>query len=224
MNRFMVKKLVQKDWYVIRYPVIGCAILAFVGLVLGLHGNGIAIVMSGVFLMISLILLMPAIVFTCIVIERKEQNLVFIMSLPVSNVEYTAAKVVLSLGLYFLFWLFVYAGTVSVLYIRLDISNSILPYLTLLFGEILMFYCLLFATAIVSQAESWTTAVMIFGNIVMSCTPGLAPANAGIRASLEASAPLWNGTILGVISFEVLVIIITISVMLYMQLKKKDFL
>ena len=224
MNKFMVGKLIQKDWHVIKLQVAGCGVLGFTGLLLGLLGNGIAIVISGVLLMISLILLMASIVFNSIVIERKEQNVVFLMSLPVSNTEYTVAKIVMSMGVYFLFWLVLYTGTVGVLLVRIDFTNSILPYMTVLFGEILMFYCLLFATAIVSQSEPWTTGVMIFSNIVMSCTPGLAPAYAGMRESLQAQAPLWNGTIVGSLGFELLVILVTIPLMYYLQLRKKDIL
>lgn len=224
MNRFMVKKLIQKDWYLCKPGLYGCLILGFAGLAMYLLGTYRLVFLGLVALDIAVIMLMYALIFAIVIFERKDQTLAFIMSLPVSNLEYTVAKSLIGLGGYFFPWLLIYAGTIAVFLIRIDIGNSIIPYFTMLYGGALMFYCLGFTISLVTESEPLTNIVLGLGNVVIQISITMGTTFEGLAESLRSPTMFWNGSILTILAIELVVIILSIVALFYFQLRKKDFL
>jgi len=83
MNYAMVKRLIVKDWYLQRWPIVA----SLVGIVATL-----GIISTGGLIMVIISIGAQMAVAT-IVTERKEQTLAFVMSLPISYREYTACKI-----------------------------------------------------------------------------------------------------------------------------------
>ena len=224
MNSFMVKKLIQKDWFAIRYSVYGCTLLGVIGLFMFLLGGFYGMYLGAVALDIAIIVLMTAIVIPVVILERKTQTLAFLLSLPISNLEFTLAKSLVCLGVYFFTWLLLYVAAIVVLLIRIDIASNLIPYFTVLYGAALMFYCLVFTVAIVTDSNLWTMIVFSLSNIIIQVSIGLGRTAAGIQESVKSPTMLWNGTIIGMLEFELIVIVLSLPTMLFLQLRKKDFL
>src|SRR5260221_10425883 len=115
MSTTIVKQLVFKDWYLQRWPVAGyLAASAVALLLLGTGGSGSFY--AGMILL-STILTAGGVQLwlSTIINEGTLQTLPFIMTLPVSNHEYTAAKMTANLTMFLLPWTALTAGTLVVL-------------------------------------------------------------------------------------------------------------
>jgi hypothetical protein len=224
MNSFMIKKLVQKDWFLSRYPVYMCLVLGYGGLISFLLGGFYGAYLGAVALDIAAVMLMFILPLGIVTMERKEQTLVFLMSLPISNLEYTVAKTLSCLGVYILTWSLLYIGAIAMLMIRIDIGNTIIPYFTFLFVGVLMFYALCFAIAMVTESEAITSTALAVSNVTIQVSIGLGMTFAGIRESLSSPTILWNTPIVTGLIIEVTVAVLSLAAMFYFQLRKKDFL
>src|SRR5262245_25409658 len=110
MNYMLVRRLMVKDWYMARAPLVGVAVGGAVsmGLMNLPREMGFIGIVSA---LISVVMLSNLIPQLTIINERKQQNLAFIMSLPITPFEYTFAKVLGNLSAFLLLWL-VIVGTV----------------------------------------------------------------------------------------------------------------
>ena len=93
MNRSLVLRLIVKDWYLSRATL--ALIAAVGGLSVGVpqwRGGmiGFSAILAALITTVFLSILLPM---NTIVNERKRQNLPFVMSLPISPMEYTTAKI-----------------------------------------------------------------------------------------------------------------------------------
>lgn len=224
MNNFMIKKLIQKDWHLCKPGLFGCLILGIAGLVMYLLGSFRVTFLGIVALDIAVIMMMYALVFAVVIFERKDQTLAFLMSLPVSNLEYTLAKSLIGLGCYFIAWLLLYIGAVGVLQIRIDIGNTIIPYFTILYCAALMFYCLGFTIAMVTESEPLTNIVLALGNVTIQISITMGMTFEALAESVRSPTILWNGPVLTILAIEGTVIVLSIAALFHFQLRKKDFL
>ena len=224
MNNLMIKRLIQKDWYLSRNGVYGCLVIGYGGLISFLLGGFYGVYLGAVALDIAVVMLMFFQINAIVVFERRDQTMAFLMSLPISNLEFTVGKALVGLGSYFLTWLLLYVSAIAVLLIRIDLSNSIIPYFTLLYMGALMFYCLSFAIAMVTESEPLANATAAASNVVIQVSIGLGMTYSGFQESLKSPTILWNTPILAVISIETAVAVLSIAAMFYFQLRKKDFL
>src|ERR1700761_5227502 len=93
MNGSVIRRLILNDWRLNRL-LISLAIAIGIGaLVLVRYGGETARLLGAVWFFVALIVLGSMLPSTAIVNERKKQTLAFIMSLPVSAVQYTTAKI-----------------------------------------------------------------------------------------------------------------------------------
>ena len=225
MNSLMIKKLIQKDWHMSRFNVYGCLTIGYIGLISYLLGGFYGVYLGAVALDIAVVMLMFFHVFAIVIFERKDQTLPFIMSLPVSNLEYTMAKTLSGVGSYFLAWLLLYVSAIAVLLLRIDLNGSVLiPYFTMLYSGVLMFYCIGFAVAMVSESEPAANIVLAIGNVVIQVSIGLGMTFEGYRESVRSPTILWNFPVLTTLSIELVVIVLCIAAMFFLQLRKKDLL
>lgn len=224
MNNLLIKKLVQKDWYLSRPGVYGCLLLGFGGLVGYLLGGFYGVYLGAIALDIAVVMLMFLQVNAIVIFEHKEQTLAFLLSLPVSNLEFTVGKALIGLGSYFFAWLLLYVSAVAVLTIRIDLGNTIIPYFTMLYVGVLMFYCLSFAVAMVTESEALANAALAAGNVIIQVSIGLGMTFSVFQESIKSPTILWNAPVLTALLIEIGVIVLSIAAMFYFQLSKKDFL
>ena len=225
MNSFMIRKLMQKDWYMCRSGIYVSMMIGIAGLIAILLGTGIVFFIGAILLDLALVLPMMSITFPVMVNERKDQTLSFVMSLPIGNREYAVSKILLSVSCYFITWLLLYSGAIAALIIRIDISNSIIPYFTMLCGETLMFFCILLTAAILYESELITGIVFGISNIIIQCSVSMGTLfSEKMRESVMSPTMLWNEPIVTIIAIEILVSVLCIATMYNFQLRKRDFL
>src|SRR5262245_37633593 len=92
MNIGMVKRLIAKDWYLQRWPILGGLGAGAIAVALVGAANETAFYIGFVLLVSVLITVGVQLAMSTVLLERKEQTLSFVMSLPISAREYTVAK------------------------------------------------------------------------------------------------------------------------------------
>ena len=103
-----------------------------------------------------------------IMTERKEKSLLFVLSLPISTTQYTAAKVASSLIAFLIPWL-VLTVTIVVLTLALDEPlDGRLPFTVTMMFFFLANFCVLIAVLLISGTEVWAVVGVVFTNVLVS--------------------------------------------------------
>jgi hypothetical protein len=220
MNRSIVWRLIAKDLYLYRWLIAGTLILGLASVFAASAGGAIrniafilvvtCVVGLGVFLAIF-----------CVLTERQTRAVLFVLSLPVSPMQYMMAKVGASLLAFLITWV-VLTGTIVGLNIAFDPPpDGSLPNTVAMMVFFLANFCFLLAVGLVSTSEFWAiagilgtnTAVPIYMTTVM-------PA---IRGNPDGPAAVWSPAIMTTLGIEAAVIAISLSLALLVLSRRKDF-
>lgn len=98
MKGSVARHLILKDWRLQRLQVFLSMIAGGIALAVCQRGGETAVVVGGTWFFVALIVVGCMLPVSAIVNERKKHNLTFLMSLPISPVQYTAAKLVSTVG------------------------------------------------------------------------------------------------------------------------------
>jgi hypothetical protein len=223
MNAPMIRRLILKDWYLSRVPlallaVAGTAAIAL--LFLRREATGYIALTSS---FISLILLGNILPTTTIVNERKHRNLAFVMSLPISTADYTAAKMIGNVTAFAAVWTAI-AGTIIGIFARSTEFGGMTPVIVVAALAPFVAFCLIVAVAMITESEIGSIVTMAATNIAYSFAGFFLARLPGIRATLKSPVPVWTDTVLAIISVEVGVIVLAIVATFYFQSRKTDFL
>jgi hypothetical protein len=220
MNRSIVWRLIAKDLYLYRWLIVSTLVVGLASIFAAGAGGAIrsiafilvvtCIVALGVFLAIF-----------CVLTERQTRAVLFVLSLPVSPLQYSVAKVAASLIAFFGTWL-VLTGTIVSLTLAFDPPpDGSLPSTVAMLLFFLTNYCVLLAVGMSTTSEFWAiagilgtnTAVPIYMTTVM---PVITQGN-------EGPVAVWSPAVLTTLGIEAAVIVLSLCVALYVQLRKKDF-
>jgi ABC-2 type transport system permease protein len=223
VNRAVMQQLVLKDWYLNRRQLailvtVGVATFATIQLRTEVTGF---IGLTGVFIvLIFLGILMPM---QTVVHERKHQNMAFVMSLPVSPMEYTTAKIFANLVSFVLPWI-VLTGAVLGTFKLAGAFGGLIP--LILVGALAPFvaFCLILATAIVLESEQAAVGVMAACNISYSFAWFFLVRIPSIRDDLRGPVAVWSQPMVMILSVETALIVLAIGLTFFFQSRKTDFI
>jgi hypothetical protein len=222
MNRALVCRLVSKDWYLSRTLLLGVIVAGTLSVVLLYRGGAVG--MTGIIAaLIALIMLSNLIPQLTVVNERKQQNLAFVMSLPISPTEYTVSKVLGNTVAFVVPWMAI-AGTVLVTVARIPNAGGVLPLGVVAALAPFVTFCVLLCVAIVSESELWTMVTMAATNVAYSFGWWGLMQIPGMREQLEGGTAVWRGPMLGIISTQVAVIVLALALTFYLQSRKRSFI
>jgi hypothetical protein len=222
MNYAMVKRLILKDWYLQRWAIFAslAGVVASLGIV-AIGGNGAFIL--GLILLITVIICIGAyMAVSTIVVERREQTLPFVTSLPITYREYTASKICGNLVIFLVPWLTMVLGSVGLLLLSPK-SRGLIPYVVIMSCEILLNICLTLAAALITESQGWTIAAIIVGNVAVNGIGYLVAHIDGIAKGMRESTIQWSGAASAVLLAEFTTIALLLGVTFFVQAKKKDF-
>ena len=220
MNRALVLRLVAKDWYLSRGPLVMIAIAGAIStaiLYLRNSTGGIVAIISAIITLVFLSILLPQLT---VVKERKERNLAFVMSLPISPMEYTAAKVLGNLSAFLVLWLALsgaFLGTIA-----LGPYGGIIPIGVISAFAPFVAFSVMLAVAIVSESELWAMVTMGVFNVAYSFA-WIAMLRFDMLKDARSPVPVWNERILTVLGVEITVIVVALALTFYLQSRKTDF-
>jgi ABC-2 type transport system permease protein len=219
----VVRQLVVKDWYLYRGLILFTMLGGAIAVALSQGRSEPAVVVGAVCFFIALIMAAHMLPLASIVNERKSKTLAFVMSMPVSAIEYTTAKLIANLVMFLSPWLTLVLTALFMIETRAWIPRGVIPLMLILAFLPFIGFCLITAAALVGESEGWGIAA----NVVCSSSYGLTwyfmtrvPA---LMANANGPAPVWNSTVLTVLASELGVVVVILGVTFFLQSLKRDF-
>ncbi len=222
-NYSMIRRLILKDWYLNRWTILGSIPIGLASLALVLTGKEVAFLLCIIVLCMVIIGVGAQLGMVTTVNERKEQTLAFVMSLPVSWREYTAAKILANLIIFLIPWLPLTAGALGVLLLP-GATHGLVPYTAIMSVEMLVTTCVIVAAGIVTESQAWTTAAIFGSSLGLNIFGYLFAHLRGISAYMWGTHVRWTGTVWTVLAAELLTVPLLLGVTFYIQSRKTDFL
>ncbi|HEU5020963.1 MAG TPA: hypothetical protein VFT60_03705 [Bryobacteraceae bacterium] len=224
MTRSVTWQLVKKDWWLYRMHILISTAAGVAALGLCLKGGEVAGSIGAVGIFTALVIVACMLPISAIVNERKNQHLPFVMSLPVSVGEYTAAKLIASVGMFLMPWLTLVAATVALIEVRGFLPKGSIPFAVIVLLLPFVAFCLISGCALVGESEGWAIAAMVacnssywFAWFLIARTPGLMDLAKGNTA-------VWNSQLLWIVAVELGVIAGTLALTIFLQSRKRDFI
>jgi len=221
MNRALIARLILKDWYLNRLllVLIGAAGTLSIGLLyLRREDTGTVGLVSALIAAVILSILLPM---QTVVNERKQHNLAFVMSLPISPMEYTAAKVAGNLSAFLALWAVIAVGVLGTL-ARTGIFGGVIPLGMVAALSPFVTFSLLLAVSIVVESEMWALLTMGATNVSYSFW-FLLMKIPGLPEQLKSPVAIWSRPILWILAGQITVIVIALGLTFYLQSRKRDF-
>jgi ABC-type transport system involved in multi-copper enzyme maturation permease subunit len=220
MNRALIVRLILKDWYLSRtlLMLIVAGGTLSIG-VLYLPGNISVIgLVTSLMTAIFLSVLLPL---QTVVNERKNHNLAFVMSLPISPMEYTAAKVLGNLSAFLVLWAVIAIGVIGTI-ARAGVFGGVIPLATMAALSPFVTFCLLLAVSIVVESEMWSMLTMGATNCAYSFW-FLLFRIPGFGENLKSPVAIWSRPILLILAGQITVIVGALVLTFYLQSRKRSF-
>jgi hypothetical protein len=221
MNGAIVRQLILKDLYLVRWMIGGSILAGLISLAVMPLGK-IHSFVGGVSLICTLIVLNIFLVMASVVQEKKDKVLLFILSLPVSTSQYTVAKVLANAIAFFVPWLVLTAANV-VLIVVSPIPDGLLPYWIAVLAYLLFYYCALLAVSLVKDSPGWNATAIIIGNVSVNFIIPFLLSRPSIRAHGEGSIAVWTGDIVAFIAIEIFAGIAALALAAYLHARRSDF-
>jgi len=222
-NYAMVRRLILKDWYFNRWMILGSIPLGLCALALNITGKQSAFLISIILLCFVIIGVGAQLASITTVNERKEQTLAFIMSLPVSWREYTAAKILANLIIFLIPWLIITAGAIVLLLLP-GAGHGFIPYTAIMATEMLVTTCLIIVAGIVTESQAWLTVAILFSTLSFNILGYVFAHLRGISPEMWGRQLHWTPTAWTVLGGEILLVPLLLGLAFFIQSRKTDFL
>jgi hypothetical protein len=224
MTRSVAWNLVRKDWRLHRLHIVLSTAAGVAALGLCLKRGEVAGSIGAVWIFTALVIVACMLPMSSIVNERKKHHLPFVMSLPLSVREYTAAKLLSSVGMFLMPWLTLVAATVALIEVRGFLPKGSIPFAVIVLLLPFVGFALITGAALVGESEGWTIAATVacnssywFAWFMIARTPGL-------MELAKGKSPVWNEQLLWIVLAELGVIAGTLVLTFFLQSRKQDFI
>ena len=223
MNYSMVKSLILKDWYFQRTAILLCLGGGILSLGIIALGGKLGFYLGLLLLITVMIVIGATLVMGTLVGERENQTLAFVMSLPISFREYTAAKILVNLLIFIPFWLTLVAGSLGLILVSPTI-HGLFAFTVIMAVEILMSTCLMIAVALVTESKGWTISAMIAGNLAINVVGYTVAHIPGISNGMFGATIQWRPAATISLTVEFALIAMMLGGAFLIQSRKKDFI
>lgn len=222
MNTRTMRALVIMELRRFRWLFVGAIVASAASLGLMATGATGAYVGSVSFLTTALILgvLLPML---GIFQERKDNNWLFLLSLPLSAGQLALAKTVANAAVYFPGWMLITAlGWLAVL--ALPAPDGLIPIGVALMGFLAVYYVVLFSVGLITTSQTWATATIIAGNVSFSYFMFFVARLPTVAATRLGPDPVWTHEIFAVLALELAAVVLTYAIAAARFRRKREFI
>lgn len=220
----VINRLIIKDLQLNAPPL---ALYFFVGVIalylLTIESSG-PFYAGSVILMSMVIVTSAHLIFATVTVERNDQTLALILSLPVSFRQYSHAKICANLLAFGASWLLLYSGMLWVIYSQPQIPDGLTVYGTLLMVEMMAVFVLVLCVGLITESQTWVILLISVTNICLSIFMFWLSSLAGIADHMKGEHAVWNDTALAVLAGEISCMLVFLAITYWVQARKRDFL
>ncbi|MGH8373431.1 MAG: hypothetical protein ACRETO_11970 [Gammaproteobacteria bacterium] len=221
MNSFMIKRLILKDWYLYRWPITGYFLAGLLAIGIVALGSETDFYFGSVLLITVVIALGMHLVIGTTVTEHSEHTLPFVMSLPISITDYTAAKLLANLSIYLLPFSLFLAG--SCLLLKFGNAGGVIPFTVLTLTELFASYALTLAIALVSESMAWTIVMTVICNLFLQGYLYYVSRIPSIADTMKGPTAIWSQAAVTLLLVELAIVAACFGLTFLMQARKTDF-
>jgi ABC-2 type transport system permease protein len=221
MSGSIVGTLVRKDLYFMRGAMLAAILTGAFALALMPISRMLSYV-SAVILICVLIVLNIFLVMYGVAQERKEKTMLFILSLPVSTMEYTMAKVMATGIAFGVPWLVLAAATAITIVVS-PIPDGVLPYWMTLLGYLLAYFCGLLGIALLKDSAGWHAAAITIGNISVNFLIPFLLTRPSVEAYASGPVAVWSGDLVVILVVELLAGLAVLGYGIFAHARRPDF-
>ena len=219
----IVYELIRKDWELNRVAVGAGMILGILAIGITFFGGTVPAVI-GIACFYTVMGVFGSILPKNIYEERKNQTMAFIMSLPVSAIEYSIAKMISTIGIFLLFWLTLVGVAATMILTRKEIPDGLIPLMLVLSSQILLGFVLICSVGMVKENESWVIATVILVNVSYSLGWYLLIRIPEIGRDAFHPKIVWNPILVTTLGVEFTLIALLLGLTVFLQTRKRDFI
>lgn len=224
MNAQMIKRLVLKDWHFQRRPIAAYTAGGLAGLGMVMLGTSWSFYVGTVLLITFMITTGVHLAVVTVVQERTEHTLPFLMTLPISPKDYTAAKILANLSIFLVPWLTLTGGAALILGTEGARSGAMIPLATISLTYILAAYILVLTVAIVTESLGWTLCAMGTTNLLLQFFLYWVSHMPSIANGMKGRGAVWDATALTLLGAELAAIVVLLGLAFTFQARKRDFM
>jgi hypothetical protein len=221
MNRSIVWRLIGKDLYLYRWLIAGALVAGIAALPIA--GREGAIGNIGLILMMTAIIAMGIFVAMYgVMTERQNKSLLFVLSLPISPVQYATAKVSASVIAFSIPWTAVLATSVGVAVAFEPAPDGHIPFLVALMVFMFANFAFLLMLLMITRSEYWAIAGILGTNFSVAAYMNIVPRVLGISEATELQDAVWSPAVLTTIGIEIAVVALCLAIAFVVQAKRTD--
>ncbi|MBL8246498.1 MAG: hypothetical protein JNL89_20035 [Rhodanobacteraceae bacterium] len=222
LNQPLIRLLVVKDWQLFQKQLAAHVLAGIVALAL------LGLARPWAFYLGSLLLIIVLVAGSCmsisnsLLVERKEQTLAFVMSLPVSPLDFTLAKMAGNLLTFGVPYLVLLLGTLVVI-LTTPLPDGLVVFSVLLFGHILLAYSVSLMVAMQVESEGWNIFAMIASNLLINPLIMLLGQIDAIAKPAGGDAIVWSLPAVAILSAQLLLSLAALAFTLWWHGRKTAF-
>lgn len=221
MSGTIIRRLVMKDLY-LQWPLMVGAVMAGAVAIAVMPRGEIAFFVGWVTLLVVLVLLGVFTVVAGVIQERRDNVLLFVLSLPVSTKQYLAAKLAANAVVFLVPWAALTAAALAVVAVT-PLPDGLMPWLTIIFLWPVCYTSLLLGVELVTGSQMWMTVVIVACNVAPTF---FIPALWGL-SSFDPGDPgttaHWGADVFVLIGTELALCAVAVGLGAFFQSRKRDF-
>lgn len=202
LNLPVIRLLVLKDWQLFQKQLAAYVLGGIVALCLLGMAKPWSFYAGSLLLLVVLVAAACFAISTSLLVERKEHTLAFVMSLPVSPLDFTIAKMAANLLTFGVPFAVIGLGTLGVVLFT-PLPDGLFVYSLLIFGFVLLAYCLSLAVAMNVQSEGWNTFAMIGSMVLINPYIMLLGQIDAISRTVPEDAIVWPAPAVAILLAEI---------------------
>lgn len=226
MNVQLIRRLMLKDWYLHRLLLLCLAVIVpLAGLLIAILGGDTTLGNTGLMLTTnSLIWLIFFLPIGTVLNEKTKQTLPFVMSLPISALDYAASKLLGNLLVFLVAWGIVAGGLVIIVDRSEALAPGLYPLLAVLLLAFLLFFLLTAGAAIVTESAVLTSGVgLMCIPLVFLFFPLLEQLPPRLLEHWIGELVVWDREVVWTLAGELVAILGVVGITFVLQSRKRDF-
>jgi hypothetical protein len=154
--------------------------------------------------------------------EGNDQTRTFILSLPVSMLDYSIAKIAVVLTAFLIPWCTMLASSIVLTSVLPWGKAGAVPVLVVVFLELFAAFTLQLVTAVITESVGWTVCVMVACNVFLNLFLMSLFQASQVSEMMKSNVPTLDPLIMQIMGIEVAVIVAALAVTLALQTRQRD--
>lgn len=220
----VIRELILKDLRLHKKHILLLIVAEIVALVVLTLGTETAFFVGTVGFFIALIFGGCLLAGSNILNERKKQTLPFVMSLPVTPVQYSVAKIAATVGMFLAMWLPVASAGMWLIAVKGKFPHGAIPVALILLTLPFVGFTIVMAANVVGETEGWNMAAVLICNSSYGVAWYFLLKVPGLTNYWGGNVAVWNSTAVSLMGGEFGLAVLTLALTFYLQSRKRDFI